>query len=255
MWPQLVDPVDRESVPLIARSVLTARWPAARWVRIGQRIRGAIAFSKVDELPVCSQRDVVQRVEPHCSMGIAIDDHGVRSVWVSGCAGRGNDTLPDGGKTWGHLTSPVIASSCERRCEVRRKEPDAWSGAEKMIQLHRRKRNDGGRAGFPRGGGRFTGLMSIQSKRCHYQRHCDQHEAKGDGSPSSAEHAGAAYGVFHPPIGPDGSNQCRNEPDDVLVERQARLPVGLGGDDQQGPVPHVQRIGKPSHPTKRPEAQ
>ena len=89
----------------------------------------------------------------------------------------------------------------------------------------------------------------------HDQRHRDQHDAEGDGSPSSGEDAGVTYGVFYPPIGTDGSNQCRAQPDHVLMERQAGLPVRLGGNDQQGPVPQIQRIGKPSDPTKRSEAQ
>ena len=103
--------------------------------------------------------------------------------------------------------------------------------------------------------GKFPSLRSVERQRCDDQRHCDQHGAKGDGSPSSGKDPGVTHGVFHPLIGPDGSNQCGKEPDDVLVEWQAGLPGGLGGHYQHGPVPQVQRIGELPDPTKRSEAQ
>ena len=80
--------------------------------------------------------------------------------------------------------------------------------------------------------------MDVDLQRGHDQRHGDEYGTKADRRPSSvALKARMAYRILDQIEGDDGRDESDNQPNDVPMEGKAGRAGGVGGNDQDGPVP------------------
>ena len=75
------------------------------------------------------------------------------------------------------------------------------------------------------------------------------------GAHPPSQDAGVPYRILHEPVGDDRRCDRHQQPDHILAEGQTCLSSGFCREDEDRPMPQVQRVGKPAHPSKRPQSK